>query len=378
MDSSAQRHRLSDINPLPALFTMGPPARDHEAGLRCAVTLFVPLMTLLLLGRLDLAVFVSFGAFTGIYGRNISHGERVRMQARAGSLLIVVMLLASVAGHAGIAEPGNTPWLVLATAIVASGSAWLAGLWRMRPTGSLFQIFAFGAISSLPEHPPVLEGMVTAVSTVLFALTVGISSRWLRPHRVERFRWPAPDRVVGLERTMVYWEAFWHFVAVVLAGALSAALGPVLDMEHGYWAMVAAIVPLAGHSTRYRINRGLQRVIGTFVGLALTAGLMFLNPPLPLLVLIVALLQFAAELTVVRQYMLGQVFVTPLALLSTLLSAAALAPGSVDRSGLIWDRAAETVTGSVVGVACVLFPWFWRKWVQQSDAPTMQIPMIRR
>lgn len=50
--------------------------KDHHPALRCAVGVFVPLFMLVLLGRLDLAIFASFGAFTGIYGRREPHGIR--------------------------------------------------------------------------------------------------------------------------------------------------------------------------------------------------------------------------------------------------------------------------------------------------------------
>ena len=50
------------------LFTMAPGNKDHQVAIRCAIGVFVPLITLVLLDRLNLAVFASFGAFTGIYG----------------------------------------------------------------------------------------------------------------------------------------------------------------------------------------------------------------------------------------------------------------------------------------------------------------------
>lgn len=362
-----RRTRLADLNPLPAMFTMAPADRDHEVAIRCGITVLVPLLTLLLIDRIDLAIFASFGAFTGIYGRNLQHGPRLQMQARAGALMVVVLLLATLAGRNGLSESEN-PWaLVGLTTVVAGACAVVTAYWNLRPSGSLFHIFAFAAVSSVPHQPPLGEAMLTAGTTILFALVVGISSRVLprNRHRIQR---PAGEPLTGPRHRLVWSEAAWYVVAAGVAGALATALGPVLGIEHNYWAMVAAVVPLVGHSTRYRVNRGLQRIIGTFIGLLALAAVLWIHPPLWGIVLIIAVLQCTAELFIARQYVLAQIAVTPLALLSTVLAmSASTAP--VDTSGLVYDRFIETVIGAIVGMACVATPWAWRRWVLHSATP---------
>lgn len=56
--------RLHDFSPL---FQMGPVRRDHIPALGVAITTF----TLLTLGRLDLAIYANFGAFTSVYSFGI-------------------------------------------------------------------------------------------------------------------------------------------------------------------------------------------------------------------------------------------------------------------------------------------------------------------
>ena len=75
------------------MFTMAPANKDHQVALRCAVGVFVPLITLVLLDRLDLAIFASFGAFAGIYGRNEPHARRLALQFRAGGLMHIAAIL---------------------------------------------------------------------------------------------------------------------------------------------------------------------------------------------------------------------------------------------------------------------------------------------
>lgn len=340
------------------MFSVAPANKDHQAAIRCAVGVFVPLITLVLLGRLDLAIFASFGAFTGIYGRNEPHGRRFVLQLRAGTLMLAVMLLSALTARAGTAlalTPGGTIWLqVLATTLVAGGCSLVVAWWRLRPAGSLFHIFAFAAIASIPSQPPLWQGMLVAVLTVVFSLLIGLSAR-VAPSRRQPWVWSPPPRLNAAERRVAGLEAVGYLVAAGLAGSLATLVGGSLGFGHNYWAMVAAVVPLVGHSTRHRISRGVQRIIGTALGLVLLAAILLLQPAPWQTVLVIAACQFGAEMFIARQYMLAQLFVTPLALISTLL----VAP--VPAGTLLRDRLLETLIGAAVGVGVVLAPALWQR-----------------
>ncbi|MEO3934868.1 FUSC family protein [Micrococcaceae bacterium Sec7.4] len=339
---------------LAEMFTMAPGNKDHQVAVRCAVGVFVPLITLLFLDRLDLAIFASFGAFTGIYGRNEPHAKRFGLQLRAGALMVVVMLLAALTARAGL-PAAETLWLqVFATTLVAGVCSLIVAWWRLRPEGSLFHIFAFAAIASIPNQPPLWQGMLVAVLTVAFSLLVGMSSRVVRGRRTPWIR-PARTPLSTAEKRAALLESAGYLVAAGLAGTLATLAGERLGFGHNYWAMVAAVVPLVGHSTRHRVSRGLQRIVGTAIGLVLLAGILLLQPAPWQTVLVIAACQFGAEMFIARQYVLAQIFVTPLALISTLLVVPA-APGI-----LLRDRIFETVIGAAVGVAVVLAPTVWRR-----------------
>ncbi|HET8878900.1 MAG TPA: FUSC family protein [Arthrobacter sp.] len=344
--------------PFAELFTLAPANKDHQAALRCAVGVFVPLISLVLLGRLDLAIFASFGAFAGIYGRNEPHGRRLVLQLRAGTLMLAVILLGALTAQAGTLPalaPADRIWLqVAATTLVAGACSLIVALWRLRPAGSLFHIFAFAAIASVPHQPPLWQGMLVAVLTVVFSLLVGMSSR-VAPSRRKAWAWAATVRLTAAERRVAWLEAAGYLVAAGLAGVLATLVGERLGIGHNYWAMVAAVVPLVGHTTRHRISRGLQRIVGTALGLLVLAAILLLQPEPWLTVLVIAACQFGAEMFIARQYMLAQIFVTPLALISTLL----VAP--VPAGVLLRDRFFETVIGAAVGVAVVLAPALWRR-----------------
>jgi hypothetical protein len=340
---------------------MGPSRNDHQVAIRCGVGVFVPLMALVVVDRLDLAIFASFGAFTGIYGRNEPHRQRVVSQVRAGLLMLGVLFAATLAARL---SPGGQldPWaIVVATTIVAWACSLVVGLWRLRPSGSLFQIFAFAAVASLPHQPPLGEAMLAALGSVLLGVVIGMASR-LHPGRRTPLSWAGVRaawavRIPAAERRALWLESWGYLIAAALAGTVATIVGLALGFGHNYWAMVAAVVPLVGHSTRQRVNRGLQRILGTVVGLVLLALVVVAHPQPWLLVVFIAVCQFGAEMLIARQYFWAQVTVTPLALMSTLLAA------PVNPEALLHDRFIDTVIGAVVGVGVVLAPSIWRRWI---------------
>ena len=56
------------MNHLQDFFHVRPAERDHIPAFRIALGVAVPLLTLLAIGRLDLAIYAAFGAFTSTPG----------------------------------------------------------------------------------------------------------------------------------------------------------------------------------------------------------------------------------------------------------------------------------------------------------------------
>uniref|UniRef100_A0AAU1M574 FUSC family protein n=1 Tax=Streptomyces sp. NBC_00148 TaxID=2903626 RepID=A0AAU1M574_9ACTN len=133
--------------------------------------------------------------------------------------------------------------------------------------------------------------------------------------------------------------AFRTLVGCALAGYVSSALG----VGHPYWAIVTA-------ASVYQPNlvlswsRALQRTVGNLLGVLVFAAVIPLARLDPLaLVLCVLFFNFAAEALITRNYWLGSVAVTPMALL--ILEFGGFQPAG----GLIADRALDTLVGVAVG-----------------------------
>jgi hypothetical protein len=146
-------------------------------------------------------------------------------------------------------------------------------------------------------------------------------------------------------RRAIWGESFEHVLAAGLAGSVATLLSSRLSTGHNYWAMVAAVVPLVGQTTRHQVVRGIHRVLGTFAGLSVMAAVSLLAPNPWVAVLIMGLMQFGTEMFVARNYFWAQVFVTPLALVGTGL-------GVGFSTSLLYDRMVETRASSSLWTTC--------------------------
>ncbi|MGW5419453.1 FUSC family protein [Streptomyces sp. NPDC003943] len=168
---------------------------------------------------------------------------------------------------------------------------------------------------------------------------------------------PAPARPADELRAaeLLAGRAHGH-TAVLLVPALRMVLGTglaggaalALGLGHGYWAAISAAAVLHSINVRTAAQRAVQRTLGTIAGLILALGILARHPGPLVLVLVVVLLEFLLEYVVARNYGLGVVFLTPLALL--LSDLAAPAPAGT----LVQDRALSSLLGIAVALLCAL------------------------
>lgn len=299
--------------------------------LRAVISVGVPLLILLLLGRLDIAVYASFGAFAALYGRADGPRARLRMQATAGGVLLAAMLVGTAVSVSSVPVFAR----VVVVAALAAGVTLFAYRDRWHPPGALFAVFAAGATASFPATAGsfatvLLIGGASVVWSLLITAGIALVRRrpWNRPAR------PRPR--IGA----VAWEMT---VTVGVATLLAGIAGVLLVGTHWYWAMVGAVAAVGGAHVSARLIRGVQRLVGTLLGVLIAAGLLVLHLP-PWLVIVVAVaLQAGAELYVGRNYGIAMIFVTPLALLMVSLAS------PVGTELLLRDRVVETVIGVAVG-----------------------------
>lgn len=317
---------------------VAPYDRDHTVAIRAAISVGVPLLVLWSIGRLDLSIYASFGAFAALYGRTDAIGDRVRMQVAAGTAMVAAMLIGTAVSVSGIPALGA----VAVVGAVASTATLLAYATQWHPPGALFVVFSAGATASIPADTSRFgDVLIVGLAAVVFSVLVTLASETV-----------SHGGLLSLPRTKnrlsVGAVATEMAVTVAVATLLAGAAGYLLLDSHWYWAMVGAVAAVSGPHVKARVIRGLQRLIGTVIGVLVAAGILSLGlPPLAVILTAVAL-QAGAELFVGRNYAIAMIFITPLALLMVQLAA----PTTV--TVLLTDRLAETLIGIVVGTVVAL------------------------
>ncbi len=133
----------------------------------------------------------------------------------------------------------------------------------------------------------------------------------------------------------------------MLAAALAAVVGEMIDASRWYWAVMAAFLVFVGSSTRGSVlSRASYRVFGTLLGILGGLGIgAAINGPSPWHVLIAVIAVFGALYW-------GAVSQTAAAFFSTLVVVALYGLLGVLDSHLLAVRLAETAAGAIVGVLC--------------------------
>lgn len=167
---------------------------------------------------------------------------------------------------------------------------------------------------------------------------------------VWRPRRPAPDRPGGGQGLVAQLRPGSPLLPIgarvavgcALAGWVSLAAG----VGHPYWAVVTA-ASIYQANTTLSWQRAVQRALGNVLGLAVFVALLPLIRTGALTMVLLALAcQVGAEALITRNYWLGSVCVTPMALLLTEFG------NDLPARTLIADRAVDTVVGVAIGLAC--------------------------
>lgn len=400
-----------------------------------------PNLTLVVLGRLDLAAYAMAGSLCALYAHNRPYAARARVLAGVvlGMLggLGIALVTASLTNHAVV--------LVTVGALLAAAQKALCDATRVGPPANVIFTFVSSAALFVPQSLDQVPGhLAPAAVAGVWAWIVCMVPGLLRPHGPERravaqaldaaaahatatsgtsgaqtrargatavqaawqVLFSAGDRSAprhALERLLVRAEvalaapadaeperlracaralrgtgpvpqvrplgvaadellgvaaeraaprpSLWRTMGPLAPLAARTAIGCalagyaslVLGVGHPYWALVTAASLYQANLT-LTWSRAVQRVVGNLVGVLAFVAVAPLAHIGPLaLVLCCLALNFGAEALISRNYWLGSVCVTPMALLVTEFA-------QVQRPAeLITDRVLDTLVGALVG-----------------------------
>lgn len=319
---------------------------DVEAGLRAGICVLVPLLALLLAGVPHLSAYVAFAAFTSLYGRSEAYRFRWITVSTAGATLLLIIAAAMLVALLGGPPVATVIGLILVSAlgvVLSSVMGWV-------PFGSVFFVFAFAVISSIPLTagefwPRYALSVGTVIFCVLVALLGWLPRRVRGGHRRHLQRLRKVTRTPAALRDPVVWlHAGETALGVVTALLLAAGLG----LSHSYWAAVAVAACMPRPHAPWQVTRIAHRILGTAVGVVVTGLILLAEPSIAVTIVIASVCQVLAELFVGQVYWFALLFITPLALLVWQLSAPA--PVSL----ILTHRVLDTTNGGAVALVLVL------------------------
>lgn len=235
--------------------------------------------------------------------------------------------------------PGRGP-VAVAGQVVSTAYQW-------HPPGSIFLVFGITVSASIPGRAELVPiAAVVALVSAGFSMVVGRIGALREPARRPRAVVPDADVPAALHDPLQRVKLLRLLVGILVAGTISTSLGG----SHPSWAMVAVVATLSGPRRDTQIVRGVHRVVGTLAGVLVAWPLLETHPSPIAIVVLIMVLQMAAELLVGRNYAIALLAITPLALLMGELAA----PRPID--SLLTDRAAETALGALIALA-MLVPW---------------------
>lgn len=215
---------------------------------------------------------------------------------------------------------------------------------RFGPPGALIFVFAAGAgMAPVGSGQEILER--TLATGVVSALAWGVcmaseSQRYLpsaeRPFPAEPVR-PLDHRLIAALR-------------VVVGTAIAIFVTHAFGLRHPLWAAMGALAVLQGIHLHISMNRALQRMAGTVVGALLAWVVLTQEPSLWIVIGLLIVLQFATEIIIGTNYALGQILVTPMALLMTHLAAPNAAGAEMAP-----ERVLDTLLGASIGIVIAVF-----------------------
>lgn len=305
------------------------------AGLQAALAVAIALPLFELSPWSHLIGFAALGALVALFGRFAPQRSRKRIVALCAMWQTLAVLVLSTVAWLG--APLGLQFLVLALACGLFYFVSVSG--GFGAPGPLIFVFAAGAsLATDITFQQVLERTAaTAVVAALAWLICAASETWRqqptaeRPLPVEPAR-PLHHRLIAAGRT-----SLGAAIAILISHALGAA--------HPVWAAMGAMAVLQGTHLHISMNRALQRMAGTILGSLLAWLLLVQSPSVWTLIAVLVALQFLTEVVIGFNYALGQVLVTPMALLMTYMAAPSSGPEMAP------ERILDTLLGAIVGMA---------------------------
>ena len=283
----------------------------------------------------QLVGFAALGGLAALFGRFAPLHRRHAVVWSCAAMLTGAVLLTSVVSWLG----APVVVVVLTVAFLAGATPIIFNYWKLGGPGAVIIVFAAGAaMTPVETWNVVVERTLATAIGGLVAWFVTSATDVLRLRELARIKIP-PEAS----------RPFGHIVfaggRIAIGAAAAALIAHAAGWNHPSWAAIGAAAVMQGSHLHVTMNRALQRMAGTLVGSLLVWMILSMEPPFWAIVGLIIVFQFITEVIIGYNYALGQITITPMALLMTYLAS----PAAVATEMSI-ERVFDTMLGAIIGI----------------------------
>lgn len=335
--SDTARHLLSWPQWRESLHLVSHPSLWISAvtGLQVALSVLLVIVAVFFSPWDHLVGFAALGGLTALFGRFAPLPERRRIVTVCALLMALAVLVPSLCALAGAA-----PWMLIGVLTLSVGVLTLiVSHLRLGVPGAVIIVFATGAaLLPVNDMSTVVERTLATLAGGISACIVCLCTDWLRRETLSTLTLPQPV-LHPLRKELVV------AARITIGAGLAAFISYAAGWHHPVWAAIGATAVMQGTHLHITMSRALQRMAGTIAGAVLCWVILAHEPSFWVVVAWIVAFQFLTEVLMGFNYALGQLTVTPMALLMTHLAAPAQAG-----INLPLERVMDTVLGAVLGI----------------------------
>lgn len=339
----AARHLLKSHQVRESLAVAAQPSLRNAtlAGLQAALTAAIALPITYLSPWPHLVGFASLGTLVALFGRFAPQAGRRRVVLHCALWQVFAVLAMSTAACLGAPLAVQLVLLALSCGLFF----FIATTGQFGPPGALIFVFAAGAaMGKLESWHDVAER--TAATAIVAALA------WVICAATESFRqFATPNAPFPAEPARPLGHYLIAAARIALGSAIAAFAAHAAGAAHPAWAAMGTVAVMQGAHLHISMSRALQRMAGTVVGAGAVWLILAQAPSVWTVISALIFLQFATEVIIGSNYAIGQVLVTPMALLMSYLAAAGGA-GTAMAPERIFDTMVGASIGIILAVLC--------------------------
>lgn len=306
--------------------------RPWHLPLSAGISLSGPLFVGAYFGNMHLAAIASMAGMLFLYTLKTPLYHRMAVLMACGFGLIACFIFGGLSHFA----PHLTPLVLCIITILVTMTI---RFYKINTPGNFFFIMTATIATFLPfKTTGLIEVSGYFVLGTIWAFMVAFlySLSTIKTSKIEDIKEIKYD---GFDNVIVDSAILGIFVG------LSVFVAQIAGFDRPYWVPISTLAILQGMTLRSKWTRQIHRILGTGVGIVLAYFLLTLNLTNLQIAFLVGILGFLIELTVVRNYGVAAIFITPMTVYMAEMSGVI----SGGATTLIMARLEDIVLGSVIG-----------------------------